>query len=365
MEVQAPSSPPPPAAGDPSKVDPLAAEDLFSVVFDGDCTFHGHPYVGAETEVIFKESAPPAVGPPPDTDGATDSSCAADQYDVLRHRIVRQVEYYFSDENLPTDKFLMKHIKKDKDGYVPIAVVSSFRKLKKLTKDLELIEAALKTSSLLVVSSDGEKVKRLRPLQDNEVKDAKPRIVIVENLPEDHSEENIRRIFGNVGRILDVTICDPTEELAISKKGDLAISSKLHALIEYETVEAAENAVRLVSALNDEMDWRSGMRVGILQKRMEKYGLIQKARREIVSDNNCDTEASEKPSEDESAEKQNEDVRRGKYKSKNRGHHIGRGNVPKGSVIEDGGSSIKPFPGPRMPDGTRGFTLGRGRTVTT
>ena len=27
------------------------------------------------------------------------------------------MEYYFSDENLPADKFLMKYVSKDKDGY--------------------------------------------------------------------------------------------------------------------------------------------------------------------------------------------------------------------------------------------------------
>lgn len=28
-----------------------------------------------------------------------------------------QVEYYFSDENLPTDKFLLKYVTRDKEGF--------------------------------------------------------------------------------------------------------------------------------------------------------------------------------------------------------------------------------------------------------
>jgi hypothetical protein len=28
-----------------------------------------------------------------------------------------QVEYYFSDENLPTDEFLLKYVKKNKKGF--------------------------------------------------------------------------------------------------------------------------------------------------------------------------------------------------------------------------------------------------------
>lgn len=33
-----------------------------------------------------------------------------------------QVEYYFSDENLPTDKYLMNLLKKDKNGFGKCAV---------------------------------------------------------------------------------------------------------------------------------------------------------------------------------------------------------------------------------------------------
>ncbi|KAG0487335.1 hypothetical protein HPP92_009430 [Vanilla planifolia] len=46
------------------------------------------------------------------------------------------VEYYFSDENLPNDKFLLKQMRKDKEGYVPIAIISSFRKMKSLPRIL-------------------------------------------------------------------------------------------------------------------------------------------------------------------------------------------------------------------------------------
>jgi La-related protein 7 len=31
--------------------------------------------------------------------------------------MVLQVEYYFSDENLPTDKYMMGFIKKNKEGF--------------------------------------------------------------------------------------------------------------------------------------------------------------------------------------------------------------------------------------------------------
>ncbi|KAL5994805.1 hypothetical protein ACLOJK_024862 [Asimina triloba] len=181
--------------------------------------------------------------------------------DDLRDKIVRQVEYYFSNENLPTDKFLLKFVKNDKEGFVPIAVITSFRKMKKLIQDDSLVEAALRTSSQLVVSSDGKKVKRLHPLLDTDVLDAKLSTVLVENLPEDHSIENIQRIFGKVGKIKNISIRDPRsseESMEVSKAGKLIsskaeklISSKFHVFVEYDTVEAAEN---VVTTLNDEKD---------------------------------------------------------------------------------------------------------------
>ncbi|CAN1227379.1 La-related protein 6A, partial [Linum grandiflorum] len=185
--------------------------------------------------------------------------------DIIKQKIIKQVEYYFSDENLPTDKYMLSLIKKNKEGFVPIKIIASFRKMKKLTLDHELISAALNDSSLLVVSPDGKKVKRLKPFQMSEIHDPQLFTVLVENLPEDHSLENIRRIFGEAGRIKKITLGDPHAG-GVSKKGnktDILISSKLHALVEYETEEAAEKAV---ANLNNEQDWRNGMHVKRLKR---------------------------------------------------------------------------------------------------
>ncbi|CAO1946028.1 unnamed protein product [Urochloa humidicola] len=110
--------------------------------------------------------------------------------DELRDQIVKQVEYYFSDENLPTDEFMLKYMKKNKKGFFPIETIASFKKMKKLAQDLSVIVAALRTSSKLVVSPDGKRVRRLHPLPQNELKDSKKSTVLVENLPPDFSMES-------------------------------------------------------------------------------------------------------------------------------------------------------------------------------
>ncbi|XP_042389246.1 la-related protein 6B-like isoform X1 [Zingiber officinale] len=218
-------------------------------------------FADAIDEVSLQKTKVAAVDPP-------------DLSEELRDRIVRQVEYYFSEENLATDRFLLRFIKKDKEGYVPIEVIASFRKTKKLTKTLCVIEAALRTSSQLVVSEDGKKVKRLHQLSI-ETTDSKLRTVIVDNLPDDCSEKNIRSIFGKLGKILKITLHNPHlhHKSANNRTSGIIINSKTYALIEYGTAEAAASAI---TYFNHEDNWRSGMRVELQLTRMGKHGLALK-----------------------------------------------------------------------------------------
>ncbi|KAH0910163.1 hypothetical protein HID58_033484 [Brassica napus] len=360
--------------------------------------------------------------------------------DELKQKIIRQaisfdllssfyyVEYYFSDENLPTDKFLLNAMKKNKKGFVPISTIATFHKMKKLTRDHALIVSALKESSFLVVSSDEKKVKRLSPLP--EIRDPKIFTVLVENLPEDHTDENIRAIFGKAGRyaltflachiiaiafgyiiytyyslkqnsncsIKSVSICDPNavEESEKGCKKDKFIRTRLHAFVEYESVEAAEKAA---ATLNNEQDWRNGLRVKLLEQ-TGKFAQRRPGRKEVdtVKDNTGQVhdqiggEENKKSNEhqhhrhhhsdtpadnivllnhfqDSGDKNGNKTKSRGRGRRQNNQGGNGHGSSPSTS------SSLhhnyhhhhvevsKPPPGPRMPDGTRGFTLGRGKPL--
>ncbi|KAM3351450.1 hypothetical protein ACQJBY_023434 [Aegilops geniculata] len=316
--------------------------------------------------------------------------------DELRDKIVKQVEYYFSDENLPTDEFMLKFVMKNKEGLgnVPLGVIASFRKMKKLVQDHSTIEAALRTSSKLVVSSNGKRVRRLNPLPCNELKDVKKRTVVVENLPLDFSPESIQEKFGSVGKIMKITINDPhaVGESAASKKPDFMLSNKVHAIVEYEAVEAAEKAV---ATLNDERNWRTGMRVILLAKRSvvgsgkniqsskenhgtclrkNNEGQFSKEVQQSVSEKNGGADSGEVASDKENvnSDVNHEEVRqhqranvsggrKGRYRSQGKGlSGQGHGSSP---TIPGSDSANKPISGPRMPDGTRGFTMGRGRSL--
>ncbi|XP_027089075.1 la-related protein 6A [Coffea eugenioides] len=315
--------------------------------------------------------------------------------DDLRDKIIKQVEYYFSDENLPADKFLMKYVSKDKDGYVPIGVVASFKKMKKLTRDTSLIVSALRQSSLLVVSNSGKKVKRVQPLPSTEAKDPMLCTVLVENLPDDHSVENLQMVFGVAGNIKHITLRDPhaARESRKVTTAEKLLSGKLHALVEYDTVEAAEKAV---AHLNNEQDWRYGLRVKLLKKKTKEVGkkvwrevdaeknIVQASNTAVEEENNDSSDHHDDSHDEEEGDhltkdKSGEHPRKEKngdhlHKENNgqRNRHRGRGRrqkyhgtnghghgTPPSSHVEPS----KPPPGPKMPDGTRGFTMGRGRPL--
>lgn len=79
----------------------------------------------------------------------------------LEEKIIRQIEYYFGDINLPKDKFLQEKIKED-DGWVTLETLLTFNRLATLSKDPEVIANAVEKSenNIVEVSEDKKKVRR-------------------------------------------------------------------------------------------------------------------------------------------------------------------------------------------------------------
>ncbi|GAV78545.1 RRM_5 domain-containing protein, partial [Cephalotus follicularis] len=191
----------------------------------------------------------------------------------------------------------------------------------------------------------------------------------------------IWRMFGEAGKIRNICIHDPhtVEESKGVNKAEILTSSKLYALVEYDTVEAAEKAV---ATLNDEQDWRNDMRDKLL-KLMVKYGKSRKVWRASDSEKNSIRRASDQTGgeqkENSSLIEHHKDIPDGEHdgdhvskekngqRPRNRGQprrkrycgtNTGQGH---GTTSAHAMEPSKPPPGPRMPDGTRGFTIGRGR----
>ncbi|WZZ42871.1 la-related protein 6C-like [Brassica napus] len=311
--------------------------------------------------------------------------------DDLRLKIVKQVEYQFTDMSLLANKSISKHINKDPEGYVPISYIASTKKIKALTSHHHLVALALRSSSKLVVSEDNKKVKRKIPFTDRDREELQGRTVVVENLPDDHSYQNLEKIFGVVGNVTAIRICHPPEFNTSRPKGDYLMSNKIHALIEYDHTVVADKAVE---KLNDERNWRKGLRVRLLLRCSPKS--VLKNRRNLdgilIDDEYPSYESGEDSPRlhlteqqlDNDGDENNIGGLWGKGRGKGRGrsprsyalggggggHSFGIGlglglsigSMSRSLGLHESSSPKTATKGPRMPDGTRGFTMGRGKT---
>ena len=99
-------------------------------------------------------------------EGAGAGSAPAPITAELKQKIRKQVEFYFSKHNLPTDKFLRGNIAKDPERWVPMEIMMKFNRLKALSEDGAVVADALKDSTLVEVSEDGSKIRRVEKLDD-------------------------------------------------------------------------------------------------------------------------------------------------------------------------------------------------------
>ncbi|XP_050227895.1 la-related protein 1C-like [Mercurialis annua] len=74
----------------------------------------------------------------------------------LHAKLMAQIEYYFSNENLIKDTFLRQ--KMDDQGWVPIKLIASFKKVSNLSDNMQLILDSVRSSH--VVEVQGDKVRR-------------------------------------------------------------------------------------------------------------------------------------------------------------------------------------------------------------
>ena len=77
-------------------------------------------------------------------------------------KICKQVNFYFSDSNLPYDKFLWTLRANTPEGWIPIETIASFKKMKMITEDFDAIVKALKEneSEIYEIDDEGKNIRR-------------------------------------------------------------------------------------------------------------------------------------------------------------------------------------------------------------
>jgi lupus La protein len=136
---------------------------------------------------------------------AADSASASSAVSApLSTRLREQIEFYFSDSNFRRDKFLRAKAAEDSDGYVSLALIATFARVKALTGRVEDLADALETSDHLELRDDRAAIRRVRPLPEED--DSERRSVYVKGpFPSTATLDDMQtfaRAYGDVRRTL-------------------------------------------------------------------------------------------------------------------------------------------------------------------
>ncbi|XP_022180306.1 uncharacterized protein LOC111040641 [Myzus persicae] len=163
-------------------------------------------------------------------------------------RILDQVEFYFSDANIVKDAFLLKHVRRNKEGYVSLKLISSFKRVKHLAKDWRAVAYAITRSEKLEVNESGTKLRRKEPLPAYD-QTTPSRTVVAINLAEEKpvTIESVAELFRGCGEIALIRVLRPGNPIPsdvrhfVNKHPEMG--SNVSALIEFVRTESAHNAM--------------------------------------------------------------------------------------------------------------------------
>ncbi|KFB43953.1 AGAP005345-PA-like protein [Anopheles sinensis] len=152
--------------------------------------------------------------PEPGTETGANDDTEGDVFEIpddeACEKIVEQVEFYFSNENILKDAFLLKHVRRNKEGFVSLKLVSSFKRVRQLTKDWRVVGYAIKRKSTKIEVNDlGTKIRRMDALPEHD-ETTPSRTVVATGLPYDkYTVEKVSELFSKCGEISLIRVLRP------------------------------------------------------------------------------------------------------------------------------------------------------------
>jgi len=186
--------------------------------------------------------------------------------DELCEKIVVQAEYYFSDENLKRDGFLLKHVKRNKEGFVNLKLLASFKKMRSLSRDYRVIGEALKNSTKLIVNESGLKIRRVDPLPKELLDQARVKNLVVSNMPDENPSMDyvIAAFPDHKDDVISVRVVKPGKKFPNDLQSHFSrhpeLKNQIVAVVEFDSPENAAAAIKHV-----DKDGYNGVDVKLLE----------------------------------------------------------------------------------------------------
>ncbi|XP_076619977.1 la ribonucleoprotein translational regulator Achilles [Colletes latitarsis] len=252
------------------------------------------PDSGADSmeDCVHNASKDEKQEPPVDASVVDQSNDFVPPSDDLAEKICAQVEFYFSDENIVKDAFLLKHVKRNKEGYVSLKLISSFKRVKHLSRDWRVVGAALSKSKKLQVNSQGTKLRRLDPLPPFD-QTTPSRTILAARLPVDKlSVESVAEIFRPCGEIALIRVLRPGHPApaevrqAIAKRPELASSDEC-AMVEFTDSASARVALQMTLGDAKIFELQQSSEKKKKQQPAKKSTVTRLAKEEIYNSSSC------------------------------------------------------------------------------
>jgi lupus La protein len=218
--------------------------------------------VASSSKPHLPTGIPPLVQPQAVTSG-TANSLVQIPITPLIEAIRKQLEFYFGDPNLSRDKHMQTLIAKHQKGYVELKDLLGFKKIQQFfstanvqncEERISIMRSAIKTSQLLKMCRRGLMVKRAIPFQVEVVKDPEhqretdQRVIYIENLPSNCTQEILAEIFKPFGSIVYVSL----PKTVVKTQGTLSFKQskcKGYAFIEFGDSQSAQAALSINNSI--------------------------------------------------------------------------------------------------------------------
>lgn len=185
--------------------------------------------------------------------------------------IIEAAEFYFSNENLAKDHYLLRQICQKSEGFLSIKLLTALKNVKKLTKDWRVTAFCLKKSERLQLNEEGTKVRRIDALPEYVLKARTITNVLCIKMPKTlGSVGAVTAMFSEFGHISLVRVLLEGKPVPCDLRNYATqvpdMGTTLCAVVEFETEEEATRCVKELNTRQTE----NGMRSALLGPRLRR-----------------------------------------------------------------------------------------------